>query len=117
MTGQTNQTAGDPTPKTDDNSPPSMYKKPVTTLDGTWRLEVTTLFMTEHMRIVKVDTKTGEIIDAAYIHRDQVYELRDLLVESFGPPEGCIECPFSHGNSKRMDSAISNATGENAEKG
>ena len=91
MTSQKNEKMEDTNP----NTPPSLYKKPITTLDGSWRLEVTTLYMSEHMRIVKVNTKTGEIIDAVYIHRDQVYELRDLLVESFGPPKECLECPLS----------------------
>ena len=102
MTSQKNETTEESWP----HMPPNLYEKPVTTPDGSWRLEVTTLYMAEHLRIVKIDTKTGEMKEAAYLYRDQVHELRDLLVEAFAPPKDCLECPLDIQNKNRPETKM-----------
>ena len=76
----------------------------IRTYDGRWRLGIPTMYdhsprpdnpTDQQIQIVRMDPETNAVLDAVHLPDEKALELRDLLVETFGPPRECPECPFS----------------------
>ena len=78
---------------------PNTYDKPITTRNGRWRLGMVTLQgggqpPVKILEIALMDPRTKAPQDVVQLTNQETREIRDLLVEEFGPPPGCLECPF-----------------------
>ena len=79
---------------------PNPGQETITMHDGRWRLGITTLHdadlpVGQYLEIARIDPNTNVIHDVLYLPREQTEQLRDILLETLGPPRACLECPFT----------------------